>query len=299
MQNAMLLADNIVGVFEKYRMMPSAIDEFEQKGKSVFVDKIHNYVKNNRTIEFVMLGFPFKSTNTRDKVISNVPDLGEKMSIDTFKSFTSEINAIYATGAKISIMSDGLIFNDVLEVDGKVVEAYKEICMDLASGVSFDILDLNDFYTRGSIESKRTMLMDEFGISYEQLQEKILFDADTNHLYSGMIRFMREELAMKSFPSGNQLQIAAKKLTKEMMLRNEAYSILVRRLYQDSIRLSMHPSVNNGSKFSFQMIPNTTHSAWHSAIAMDDVNVTSMHKKDAIANGYELSSSKGLSYYVK
>jgi pyoverdine/dityrosine biosynthesis protein Dit1 len=299
MQNAMLLSNDIVRLFEKYRMMPTAIDEFEQTGKQVFVDKVHDFVKNNQVIEFVMLGFPFKSTNVRDKVISDVPDLGEKMSIDTFKSFTSEINAIYATGAKISIMSDGLIFNDVLEVRDQIVHAYKEICMDLAKGVSFDILDLNDFYTRGSLDSKRSMLMGEFGINYEQLQERILFDADTNHLYSGMIRFMREELAMKSFPSSNQLQIAAKKLTKEMMLRNEAYSNLVRKLYQKAIRLSMHPSVNNGSKFSFQMIPNTNHSAWHSAIAIDGTNVTSMHKRDAIANGYELAFANGLNYYVR
>jgi pyoverdine/dityrosine biosynthesis protein Dit1 len=300
MQSANVSA-TIVSIFDKYRMMPTQIDEFASKGVEVFTNKINQFVNQKKQIEFVMLGFPFKSTNIRDKVSGVKPDLGEKLSIDTFKQFTSEIANVYQHGAVVRVMSDGLIFNDLLEVEDNTVHQYKDISMDLAKGVSFDIMDLNDFYTKGQLNSKREHLMNEFGITDVQLEERILTDPDVNYLYRGMIRFMREELAMKSFVSSNQHQVAAKRLARNMMFRNEAYSNLVKHLYKDSIRLSMHQSLNNGSKFSIDMIKGATHSAWHSVVCCDTNtdSITTMHKKDAIANGFIESITNELVYYVK
>jgi pyoverdine/dityrosine biosynthesis protein Dit1 len=129
-----------------------------------------------------------------------------------------------------------------------------------------------------------------------------LMDADVNSLYRGMIKFMTEDLAMKNFASNTQLQKQAKITAKEMMFRNEAYSSLIRNEFPDNIRLSMHPSVNNGTKFSFQLIPskNAWTSPWHCALLVNNGEYETIHRKDAIAAGYELVSKDGRpSHFVK
>jgi pyoverdine/dityrosine biosynthesis protein Dit1 len=113
---------------------------------------------------------------------------------------------------------------------------------------------------------------------------------------------MEEELRPRGFTSGNQLTKAAKSLTREMMLRNEAYSNLVKKEFSSMVRLSMHPSVNNGAKYSFQLIPSPKahHSAWHCALVVNnDGSLETMHRKDADALGYELVSVDNRPYYYK
>lgn len=157
--------------------------------------------------------------------------------------------------------------------------------------------NLKDAYS-STPDTARQKMFDHFGISWVELEKRILFDPDMNFLYRGMIRFMEEELAIKDYPSRNQLNKAAKLLTREMMLANEAYSQLVSKEFEKSIRLSMHPSVNNGKKFSFQLIPGKAkYSAWHSCIFVNQEGVyETIHKKDALEQGLQLVYKDGQPY---
>jgi len=85
------------------------------------------------------------------------------------------------------------------------------------------------------------------------------------------------------------------------MRMNDAWSVLVNTELKHRIRLSMHPSVNNGNKYSFQLIPseNAHHSAWHSAVLVDGDQVSTLHKKDALAAGHELMMREGRPYYFQ
>lgn len=289
MKNNSLIASQIVGLFEGFKMAPAntEVDQWGQKGKDVMTSKIESAVSNNKPVEFVMLGYPFKSTNTMTKVLGVTPDRNEKESIDRIIQFTKKIETVYSPGAKFNIASDGYAFNDLLEVSDMTVEQYKELCLALRTSNAFNILDMKDFYP--SLSIGREKVMGQFGITDEELEQKILFDINTNWLYRGMIRFMEEELMMKDFPSRNQRHIAAKKLTKQMMLRNEAWSNLVNHEFSDNIRLSMHQTINDGKKFSFDLIEGAKHSPWHSVLVDDGGIITTMHKKDAIEQGFILN----------
>lgn len=290
MKNNSLIASQIVGLFEGFKMQSySEADQWTAKGKNVMTSKIESAVSNNKPVEFVMLGYPFKSVNTLTKVLGTVPDRNEKESIDRIIQFTKLIENVYEPGAKFNIASDGYAFNDLLEVDDMTVEEYKELCLALRTSEAFNILDMKDFYP--SLSIGREKVMNQFGITDEQLEEKILFDVNTNWLYRGMIRFMEEELMMKEFPSRNQKHIAAKKLTKQMMLRNEAWSNLVNHEFSNSIRLSMHQTINDGKKFSFDLIEGAKHSPWHSVLVDDGGVITTMHKRDAIDQGFILNNN--------
>jgi pyoverdine/dityrosine biosynthesis protein Dit1 len=289
---------NILETFNRYRMAPTAIDEYESKGKQILSERVDTFVQRNEPIKFAMLGFPFKSTNTRDKVFGPLPDLGEELTVKNFEAFNKEITGIYAPGVKITVASDGYVFNDLFGIEDSTVAGYTQISQSFDSSATLGMVDLNDFYTGGTLANKRERLMRQFGYTWERMEQEILFNPDVNFLYRGMLKFMSEELAWHDFPSKSQREKSAKKLVREMMLRNEAYNLLVRKEMADHIRLSMHPSVNNGYKYSFKLIPgeNTRHSAWHCVIVMHDGQAITMHKRDAIAAGYDLVSKGGQPY---
>lgn len=284
------MIQNILNIFEGYRMQPTQIDQYEATGKALLAGKIETFVAQNQPISFAMLGLPFKSTNTRDKVLGELPDLGEELTVKNFEHFNAQIKEMYAPGIKIIVASDGYIFNDILDVSDQVVERYKEISNGFATDATMHILDIHDFYTGQSIAGKREKLMTQFGYTWARMEQEILFNPDVNMLYKGMIHFMEEELAARPFASNNQRHKEAKRLSREMMLRNEAYNQLVRKELNTSIRLSMHQSVNNGYKYSFKLIPgqHTHHSPWHSSIVMRGNEAITMHRADAEKAGYEL-----------
>lgn len=298
--NNEVLIPYLLKVFEQFRQSPTPIDEYSTVGIFKLIEKLTNQVKSNQPVKFVMLGFPFKSINIRDKVLGVTPDRAEEETIKNFKRFGDLFKEIYPPGVQIQIVSDGFIFNDILNVDDRIVCQYKEESMDMAKEAPMRWLDINDFYTGDSLANKREKVMDQFGITNDMLEESILFNPDVNFLYRGMMRFMNEELAIQTFPSNAQRQKEAKRITRIMMLRNEAYSNLVKENFKDSIRLSMHPSVNNGTKYSFQLIPSAKakHSAWHAALVVKkDGTIATMHRKDAELAGYHLEYKDGRPFY--
>jgi pyoverdine/dityrosine biosynthesis protein Dit1 len=296
-------AEMILDVFQHIRMQPTPIDQYDSVGKDILRSRIEQFVSNNKTIEFVMLGYPMKSANTRDKVLGVLPDLAEQASIENFAQFNEVVKQFYAPGVRINVVNDGYVFNDLLKVFDNTVREYEDVTVDMAQrhGAPVQIYDLTHFYNVGRLGEMREKLMAQFGISDLELDKRINFDPDVNYLYRGMIRFMEEELAINTYDSRNQRNKAAKALTRQMMLRNEAYSGLVAKEFSSYIRLSMHPSVNNGGKYSIQLIPgnpkNIHHSPWHCAVVLGEDGYETIHRKDAINRGYELRYRDGRPYY--
>lgn len=292
--------EGIVNIFQNFMMPRTQVDEFETKGKAILLDRVEGFVQRNEPIDMVMLGFPHKSTNIIDKVLGEKPDLGEELTLKNFATFNNGVKEIYEPGVKIHIASDGFMFNDLLGVSETVVRNYRSISEEMAQEHHAPInwYSLDSFYP--TLDEGRVKIMEQFGVSPEFIEAKILSDTDFNWLYNGMIIFMKQELAHKDFVSGNQRQKAAKALTRQMMMRNEAYSNLVKHEFGNMIRISMHNSVNSGAKYSFQLIPgnNTKHSAWHCAILVnDDGTVATLHRIDAQNAGYQLVYQDGRPYY--
>lgn len=287
----------ILQVFDGYRMEPTPLDQYLQVGRDLLAEKIQRFVDHGERLKFIMLGFPFKSTNTRDKVLGELPDLGEELTLQNFARFNRDIQQVYSPGVEIGIASDGYIFNDLLGVADQVVDRYKEIYADMGKIAPMAWYSLKDFFS-GTTAAKRESLTTLLAPTPEKLEQDILLNPDVNFLYRGMTIFMMEELAIHTWPSKNQHQKAAKKLTREMMMRNEAWSNLVKTEFSDHIRLSMHPSVNNGQKYSFKLIPGpkANHSAWHCVIYLNGQEYVTMHRKDAEAAGLELVYRDGRPY---
>jgi pyoverdine/dityrosine biosynthesis protein Dit1 len=300
-QKIMQQVEQIVNVFQDFRMQPLPIDQFEELGKPALIDKMMPYISKNEPIRFTMLGYPMKSPNNRDKVLGTLPDLGEEVSLKNFGTFDKRIREVYEPGVNVTVISDGYVFSDLMEVSDDIVTEYHERNMEFTAGMPVQWYDLRDFYSkRMGINEMRDKVMGQFGITEEELERRIMFDPDVKSLYLGMIKFMNLDIAIRNFPSKSQLQQAAKKLARQMMLRNEAYSNMIRTEFGDHVRLSMHPSVNNGTKFSFQLIPSPKAwtSPWHSALLVNnDGELETIHKKDALEKGYQIVNKDGQPYY--
>jgi pyoverdine/dityrosine biosynthesis protein Dit1 len=289
---------NVLQVFEKFRMPPSKINEWETGGRDLFSTQLEPFITANKQIEFLMLGYPFKSTNHVHKTLGVLPDLAEEVSMKNFEDFGKQISEVYTPGVKITLLSDGFVFNDILEERDSVVDEYAEVAREMARAAPVQLLSLKDVYGGLDLSTARSKLLDHFGVSEIELESRILTDPNTTMLYRGMIRFMEEELAFKTFPSKRQHHLAAKSLARVMMFRNEAYSQLANSEFSSNIRLSMHPTTNKG-KYSFQLIPSPEAwtSPWHCAL-LTKCNgvVATIHKKDAELAGYELVKINGRDY---
>lgn len=292
--------ERILQVFQAFRMPATQIDEFEKGGRELLLTQLSSFVDRNQPIEFMMLGYPFKSTNHRDKTIGVLPDFAEEVSFQNFRRFATAMEFVHAPGVHINLLSDGYVFNDILEETDRTVEEYGEVSTSMAKGAPVTLMSLRDFY-RTPLPEARSKVLEQFGVSETELERRILLDANTNALYRGMIRFMEEELANRTFASKRQHHLAAKALARAMMFRNEAYSQLATTEFPNRIRLSMHPSTNNG-KYSFQLIPSPKAwtSPWHCALLIEsDGTYATVHRKDAELAGHELVLREGRPYYYQ
>lgn len=91
-------------------------DLWDRIGKDLFAKKVENCMKQNIPIPFVLPSFPFKSSNTRNKVISEHADMAEKLALNNINSFCEDIKKIYPPGASFVIVSDGRVYNSQFEI---------------------------------------------------------------------------------------------------------------------------------------------------------------------------------------
>jgi L-tyrosine isonitrile synthase len=296
--------DAILSIFDRYkRSAPEGIDKYAEKGQDVLRTRLQKFMINNRPISFVFPGYPIKSTNTQTKVLGILPDGAEDVSFRQFAKFVNEVEAIYEYGIEIHIVSDGYVFNRLLGVCDETVHAYEQECGRMIDGLPIRWHTAQSLYnSRSDGETLVNKLLQEFGQTQEELSARINLDPDTNLLYKGMIRFMENDLVFPVGTSNNQKHTKAKAVAKEMVRRSEAYTALIKSVFSDSIRLSCHLSVNDGSKYSWSFIPgdNTWASPWHNTLCVDCQGAYRLRKKvEAEQEGLELVYHNDRPYFFR
>lgn len=80
-------------------------------GHLKFLAQIHSYVKAGQPLKMCLPAFPFKSPNSKDKVLGHLPDKAEEFALAHLNGLCSAIQDIYTPGAHLRIISDGLVYN--------------------------------------------------------------------------------------------------------------------------------------------------------------------------------------------
>jgi pyoverdine/dityrosine biosynthesis protein Dit1 len=90
-------------------------DSVERLGLGIpkFVQIIDQFVIADEQLKMCLPAFPFKSANKVYKVLGNLPDKAEELALERLDTMCTRIGDIYGPGAKLTIISDGLVYNGV------------------------------------------------------------------------------------------------------------------------------------------------------------------------------------------
>lgn len=232
--------------------------------------KIKALIRYNKPIHFILPAFPAKSPN-REKTLSSLPDYGELIALQKLNTICENIQNIYTPGAYVTICSDGRVFNDVVGVSDEDLASYKTSIKAL-SEKKFTHLKhycLDDAYPMLTNEERRTTLINTFAPSIEQIKKLIAEDSSQKLMFNGMHRFLKDDLVAK-YPekSKNFVSEKAKEATYEVMRRSKAWDALLSTVFDDVVRLSIHPYPLENAKFSIQFLSGDNHWAtpWHNVV---------------------------------
>ena len=259
------------------------------------LEKIKMFIINNKTIDFVLPSFPGKSPN-KNSSFNGKFGYEERYSINIIEKMLSEIKSIYTYGARIFIIHDGHLFTDLgitrtdKELDDYIKEFRESICKEIIS-ISFkELMNCGDYAeAREKINELYTQLLNVKELKGEVIEKELLFTK---------IEF-KHQLSDNNM-SNNHLQIIAKKIAKESLLRKQALSMIIEEKFDEAIRLSIHYQDKDSKKLGIKLIDKAINlgSPWFNIIYKCNNGEIILGKKDWFKYRRHLIKDDNGLYYV-
>ena len=107
-----LMSTNILEIIFDY-----ALNKFDdsrdrlEAGRPKFITVLNKFVRAGVRIDMCLPAFPFKSANKVYKAFGFLPDKAEEIALARLHDMCRRIEEIYAPGANVVIISDGLVYN--------------------------------------------------------------------------------------------------------------------------------------------------------------------------------------------
>ncbi|KAK6848812.1 pyoverdine/dityrosine biosynthesis protein [Apiospora arundinis] len=319
----------ILAVIERYRLLQPGQPGTLPESNTKFLEHIAASISNGRQpIRMCLPAFPFKSPNTATKVLGRLPDKAEEFALAHLHGMCAAIQDIYEPGAKLTIISDGLVYNDLLGVSDRDVWAYGTALRSMSAEKGFSrhisfarLKDLvepskgNDD-TQGSPGMEREgmgeivyvcnatrlrhLFLFRFGDENLDVSGRIKEDDDTCMTYRGYIRFLATDL-LNVYPTGprrskSQYKKGVEYIAKQMLSRGDAFARAVKQNFADQLRLSIHPSTFE-NKISVSLLPTDTSftTPWHCTIGfrLDGTTTTGHRERFEADDSWELVYEDG------
>jgi pyoverdine/dityrosine biosynthesis protein Dit1 len=273
------LAEAILAiVFDRRRLLAGeAANSIEFADEAApHLDKIIRAIERHEPIPMVLPAFPAKSPN-RDKTLSHLPDLGDKLALRSLHGMCDQIRAIYEPGAELMICSDGRVFADLVRIPDEHVTEYGQLLREHAReelGETVSFLDLDDIFEGvNDFDSLREELLIGYGESLRELKIRIKQDPAALAMYCGITRFLFEDfLGLPEFEgmSRRAVQKQARRFAYRVIQRSNAWSRLIAARHPHALRLSIHPQPRVSEKIGVVMIPSDDvwRTPWH-AVAVE------------------------------
>jgi len=292
------MTDMILCEFEKIRKS-AADDRWDEIGRGLFRDKVKAMMTEDRTLAFLLPAFPFKSTNTQ-KVLGVLPDVSEKLAVQTLHRFARRCSEIYARGAVVVVVSDGRVYADIAGAQPENVSLYQEAMKTWFPSPYIRWVGLKDMLNEASDDVKRERLVVLYGSNLQEMDQRIKEDKAYNLVYNGFKElFKQENLGLiNDAPESERLEVT-EDAARLAMQRNEAYSNAVGHLFSTHIRLSIHPH-DNVQKFGINLVGSTDWGTpWHNAaLYTKDRHWQLISRSQAEKQGHQLKyDPQGLPYF--
>jgi len=105
------IASKILSILSRYRLDRKNDSIKAGEGNLKFLAQLYHMVNYGKAIRMCLPAFPFKSPNSISKVLGRLPDKAEEFALAHLNGLCSSIQDIYQPGAKLMIISDGLVYN--------------------------------------------------------------------------------------------------------------------------------------------------------------------------------------------
>ncbi|TQV94406.1 pyoverdine/dityrosine biosynthesis protein [Cordyceps javanica] len=307
--------DAVTGVLNSYRLAQNGDLNWEN---TIVRSQLEAFVAKNEQVELVLPAFPFKSPNRRDKVLGFLPDAGEEYALKHLDGLCAAIQQVYVPGAVLTIISDGLVYNDLLGVADEEVWEYGEVLRQIAVDHSLchlrfqrqhDIFDCD--IEKGpicrrqylkNVPKLRQRLVQDMPSDLE-VKRLIATDMDTTLVYRGYLRFLELDLAITGMgKTKTQQKKRIRAVAKQMIGRGHAFRARIAAKYPDCIRLSIHASTDV-TKLSISLTGQKCgqlQTPWHSALVRAvNGEVTMCHRAAIDAATHELVVEDGRPAYFR
>ena len=249
--------------------------------------KISALMDQNKKLVFILPAFPAKSPSP-EKTRGRHPDLGEVLGLLNLQKVCSEINRVYVPGAEIVICSDGRVFSDVVDVSDEVIDQYADGIDEIIKSFGLDALktySMDHLHPDLLPEELRTVLLAKYAQSLEEVRERVLSTMEGTMLFNGMHRFMIEDQKGRSALSKTQLHKIMKPRTLELIRRSDAWSVMLKEIFPEALRLSIHPHPITSEKFGVKLLSRAARWAtpWHNVTVRVNGSFELMSLKEAQA----------------
>ncbi|KAI3338332.1 Clavaminate synthase-like protein [Ustulina deusta] len=245
--------------------------------------QIQKALERNVPIELVIPAFPFKSSNRSKKVLGPLPDEAERLSLLHLNGLCLAIKDATGSDTFLTIVSDGITYNDILGVSDQEVWRYGQELRRMAEknrcrcirfsricdlvGAEHESEKLDETLYLARVSEYRSTLEANTPSGFDVL-DAIANDPDTSKTYKGYKKFLMTERDDRTSRSRSQTERENSGIAKAMILRGKAFAEAVKVKYPDFVRLSIHPS-NDTNKVSIIMLPQDNEivmTPWHGAV---------------------------------
>jgi len=271
------------------------------------------FIVTKLPIHFILPAFPFKSQN-REKTIGDLPDFGEVLALKRLNDLCSTIAEVYDYGAKVTICSDGRIFNDILNVPDENVSAYarhiKIIIKDnaLTNLSTYSLDDVPD--AKGGFEQKRDWIIGKHAPTLESIYAEFKQPGpsgfDAMNLFNGIKHFCYDDQrVLRPGLSNKKIKKLCSALSLHVIQRSRAWSELLNITFINPVRLSIHPQSLSSTKLGIILVPSIDRwrTPWHSVPLYDGEGYSLVRRQEAeqqqsklivMENGYFCYVAPGL-----
>jgi alpha-ketoglutarate-dependent taurine dioxygenase len=172
----------------------------------------------------------------------------------------------------LTIFSDGRVFADIVNLTISDCDAYVARMKEQTSSMNHLSWDNLDPYVTMMGPKSCGNLVEKYGLDAAVVNGRLQRDPKYLRQYTGLVRFMLQDRTNRSLP-GRKEKRECRRIAREMLLRNEALSRLLRDVYPNHFRLSIHQHPYDGQKFSIRLcsfIRGQLRTPWHNALLVQD-----------------------------
>ncbi|KAJ9636210.1 hypothetical protein, variant 1 [Exophiala oligosperma] len=259
-----------------------------EAGRPKFISVLNKFVEAGVRIDMCLPAFPFKSANKVYKALGFLPDKAEEIALARLHNMCRRIEDIYAPGAHVVIISDGLVYNDLLGISDRDTWHYGQALREMAvekgfTNIGFSRLrDFVDFKLPDSLDeisyvanatNFRRFILNKFGKEGLDVDQLIADDEDTRLTYQGYRRFLMSDLrhiyTLGGTRTSNTYKRETKYLAKQMLVRGYAFAGAIKQNFPNHLRLSIHQSTGE-HKVSMSLLNTKTGftTPWHCSVAL-------------------------------